>query len=539
MPARALIVLLASVSLAGCQGAREEEPPPRPNILFAIADDISYPHMSAYGTSWVSTPAFDRVAREGVLFSRAYTPNAKCAPSRSIILTGRHSWQLEAAANHWPYYPEKFRTYAEALAAHGYHVGYTGKGWGPGRAGKTGGQPRQLTGTPFQEHKATPPAEHVSDNDYAANFAAFLDARLEGQPFCFWYGALEPHRAYEYGVGVGEGGRQPGDIDTVPRYWPDTETVRTDMLDYAFEIEHFDLHLQKMLERLEEEGELERTLVVVTSDNGMPFPRAKGQAYEVSNHMPLAMMWPSGIASPGRTVDDFVSFTDLAPTFLDVAGLSEAESEMLPIAGRSLLDILRSGHSGQIDPQRDHVLVGKERHDVGRPNDQGYPIRGIVTERWLFLINFEPDRWPAGNPETGYLNTDGSPTKTLILEMRRRGEDTRYWELSFGKRPREELYDRRTDPDCVHDLAADPAQAGRKRRLRERLLDALEAQGDPRVRGEGHLFDEYRYADESGRGFYERYMAGENPKAGWVEPTDFEPVERDEPEAAEPPTSER
>jgi N-sulfoglucosamine sulfohydrolase len=539
MCARAPIVLLASVALAGCQKAREEEPQPPPNILFAIADDISYPHMSAYGTSWVSTPAFDRVAREGVLFSRAYTPNAKCAPSRSIILTGRQSWQLEAAANHWPYFPEKFRTYAEALAAHGYHVGYTGKGWGPGRAGEMGGQPRQLAGTPFQEHKATPPAEHVSDNDYAANFAAFLDARPEGQPFCFWYGAAEPHRPYEHGVGVGEGGREPSDVDAVPGYWPDTDAVRTDMLDYAFEIEHFDLHLQKMLERLEEEGELERTLVVVTSDNGMPFPRAKGQAYEASNHMPLAIMWPAGIARPGRTVDDFVSFIDLAPTFLDVAGLSEAESGMLPIEGRSLLDILRSGDSGRIDPQRDHVLVGKERHDVGRPNDQGYPIRGIVTERWLFLINFEPDRWPAGNPETGYLNTDGSPTKTLILEMRRRGENTRYWELSFAERPREELYDLRTDPDCVHDLAADPAQAGRKRRLRERLLDALEAQGDPRVRGEGHVFEEYRYADASGRGFYERYMAGENPKAGWVEPTDFEPVEHDEPEAAEPPASER
>ncbi len=411
MRACALVLLFTSVVLVGCQtGPAEPEPPP--NILFAIADDISYPHMGAYGTSWVSTPAFDRVAREGVLFDRAYTPNAKCAPSRSVILTGRHSWQLGAAANHWPYFPEEYRTWAEALADHGYHVGYTGKGWGPGQAGKIDGQPRLLAGTPYQEHKATPPAEHVSDNDYAANFAAFLEARPEGQPFCFWYGALEPHRAYQYGVGVSEDGRQPAGVDAVPPYWPDTEAVRTDMLDYAFEIEHFDLHLQRMLARLEEEGELERTLVVVTSDNGMPFPRAKGQAYEVSNHMPLAAMWPAGIEKPGRTVDDFVSFVDLAPTFLEMAEISEAASGMLPIEGQSLLDILRSRGSGQIDPKRDHVLVGKERHDVGRPNDQGYPIRGIVTDSWLFLVNFEPDRWPAGNPETGYLNTDGSPTKT-------------------------------------------------------------------------------------------------------------------------------
>jgi arylsulfatase A-like enzyme len=522
MSPRALLALLAPVALTGCQ-ARDVEPEPPPNILFAIADDVSYPHMSAYGTSWVSTPAFDRVAREGVLFNRAYTPNAKCAPSRSILLTGRHSWQLGAAANHWPYFPKEYRTYAEALAEHGYHVGFTGKGWGPGVAVDGNGRPRAMAGPPYQEHRATPPADHISENDYAANFAAFLDARPEGAPFCFWYGAVEPHRAYEHGVGVSEAGRQPADVDAVPPYWPDTETVRTDMLDYAFEIEHFDLHLQRMLARLEEEGELERTLVVVTSDNGMPFPRAKGQAYEVSNHMPLAMMWGAGIARPGQTVDDFVSFVDFAPTFLEVAGLEEADSGMQPIQGRSLSDLLRTGRGGQVDASRDHVLVGKERHDVGRPNDRGYPIRGIVTDEWLFLINFAPDRWPAGNPETGYLNTDGSPTKTTILEMRRSGAEARYWELSFGKRPREELYHLASDPACVENLASEPDQAGRKRRLRGRLLDALESQGDPRLRGEGHLFDEYPYSDKRGRGFYERFVAGKTPHAGWVELSDFEP----------------
>ena len=514
------LLLFAPLLLAGCQTAPPEPEPP--NILFAVADDISYPHMSAYGTSWVSTPAFDRVAREGMLFSRAYTPNAKCAPSRSIILTGRHSWQLGAAANHWPYFPQEYRTYAEALADHGYHVGYTGKGWGPGVAVDADGKRRPMAGTPFQEHKTTPPAEHVSDNDYAANFGAFLDARPEGEPFCFWYGASEPHRAYQYGVGVSEDGRQPSDIDAVPPYWPDTEAVRTDMLDYAFEIEHFDAHLQRMLALLEERGELDRTLVVVTADNGMPFPRAKGYAYEVSNHMPLAIMWPAGLRRPGRQVDDFVSFLDFAPTFLEVAGLSEADSGMKPIEGRSLTNIFQSGASGQVESGRDHVLVGKERHDMGRPNDVGYPIRGILTDQWLFLVNFEPDRWPGGNPETGYLNTDGSPTKTEVLQMRRSGADTRYWELSFGKRPREELYDLANDQACVENLAADSAQSGRKLQLRRRLFDALEAQDDPRMRGEGHLFDEFPYSDDSSRGFYQRYMRGESLNAGWVEPTDFE-----------------
>ena len=520
MGARALMLL--PLWLLGCQTAPEPDSTPRPNILFAVADDISFPHMGAYGTSWVSTPGFDRVAREGLLFSRAYTPNAKCAPSRSIILTGRHSWQLGAAANHWPYFPGKFRTYAEALAEHGYHVGYTGKGWAPGQAGEIDGRPRQLAGTPFQAHRTTPPAEHVSDNDYAANFAAFLDARAPGQPFCFWYGAREPHRAYEYGVGVSEDGRRPSDIDAVPEYWPDTESVRTDMLDYAFEIEYFDLHLRRMLALLEERGELERTLVVVTADNGMPFPRAKGQAYEASNHMPLAVMWRAGIDHPGRTIGDFVSFVDFAPTFLDVAGVGEQESGMQPIEGRSLIDILTSDRSGSVTAGRDHVLVGKERHDVGRPHDQGYPVRGIVTDEWLYVVNFEPGRWPSGNPETGYLNTDGSPTKTEILQMRRSGTDDRFWQWSFGKRLDEELYRLDVDPACVENLADVREYAARKQTLRRRLLETLEEQADPRMRGEGGRFDEYLYADESGRDFYERFMRGEDLNTGWVEPTDFE-----------------
>jgi arylsulfatase A-like enzyme len=233
-------------------------------------------------------------------------------------------------------------------------------------------------------------------------------------------------------------------------------------------------------------------------------------------------MWPEGINRPGRQVDDFVSFVDFAPTFLEVAGLGEGGSGMQPIEGRSLTDIFQSGRSGQVNPARDHVLIGKERHDMGRPNDVGYPIRGIVTDQWLFLVNFEPDRWPGGNPETGYLNTDGSPTKTEILQLRRSGEDTRYWELSFGKRPREELYDLVADPHNVDNRATDPEQGSRRLQLRGRLFDALEAQGDPRMRGEGHLFDEYPYSDEGSRRFHERYLRGEKLNAGWVEPTDFE-----------------
>lgn len=485
----------------------------RPNILVAIADDWSFGHASCYGCTWVKTPAFDRVARDGILFTKAYTPVAKCAPSRAAILTGRNPWLLEAAANHNCFFPATFGTYPEALSEHGYFVGVTGKGWAPGVANDAAGRPRRMTGRPFNARKAAPPTPEIADNDYAGNFADFLDAAPRGAPWCFWYGSTEPHRRYEPGSGVSKGGRKPADIDRVPACWPDSDVVRTDMLDYAFEIEHFDRHLGRMLAELEDRGLLADTLVVVTSDNGMPFPHAKGDTCEAANHMPLAVMWPRGIAKPGRVAADFVSFIDLAPTFVEVAGLAWERTGMAPPTGRSLADVFAGRTTG-----RDHVLIGKERNDVGRPRDQGYPTRGLVTADTLYVHHFEPTRWPGGNPETGYLDTDGSPTKTAVLESRRLPGRHRFWDVCYGKRPAEQVFDLRTDPDCVENVAGRVATEP----LRRRLFAELEAQGDPRLLGRGHVFDEFPYAREQERNFHERFLRGEGVKAGWASAADVE-----------------
>jgi len=514
--------LTVAVVLGGWPVPADAAAPLRPNILFCIADDASYPHMGAYGCPWVRTPAFDRVAKEGILFTHAYTPNAKCAPSRACILTGRNSWQLKEAANHVPFFPLEFKTYAEALAEHGYFVGKTAKGWAPGVALDAQGKPRLLTGRSFDQRKLKPATKGISPVDYAGNFQDFLTAVPDGQPWCFWYGGHEPHRPYEYGSGVDKGGKQLTQIARVPGCWPDDPVVRNDMLDYALEIEYFDQHLGRMLDLLEQRGQLANTLVVVTSDNGLPFPRAKGQQYEMSSHMPLAMMWKGGIKRPGRVVDDYVSFIDFAPTLIELAGLRWEDTGMASTPGHSLTDIFSSDQGGQVNPGRDHVLIGQERHDVGRPHDWGYPIRGIIQGGMLYLQNLEPTRWPVGNPETGYLNTDGGPTKTLVLQTRADPAKKRYWDLCFGKRPQEEMYRIAKDAECLTNLAGEPSCAAEKAALREQLFQELKAQGDPRMFGRGHIFDEYPYADESVRNFYERYMTGEKLKAGWVNPSDFE-----------------
>lgn len=514
-------------SAFGCGQKKKPHEKERPNILFCLADDITYPHMGAYGCNWVETPGFDRVAEDGILFNNAYVPNAKSAPCRSILLTGRHSWQLEEAANHVCYFPEKFKTYAEVLSGKGYFVGYTGKGWGPGDPGTVNGKPRQLAGTPYQSEKTDPPASNLSGIDYAENFKAFLEDNAGEKPFCFWYGGHEAHRGYEFGVGMEKAGKNLSEIDDVYDFWPDIDSVRKDILDYAYEIEYFDKHLQEMLDMLEDRGELENTLVVVTADNGMPFPRAKGQCYEPSNHMPLAIMWAGGIANPGREVNDFVSFVDFAPTFLELAGVNPENTGMKPIEGESLTNIFYSQKSGIVDSSRNYALVGKERHDIGRPDDHGYPVRGIVTDKYLYLKNFKPDRWPSGPPVTGYLNCDGSPTKTAVLDRRGVSDLHNYWKLCFGKRPEEELYNIQDDPDCVHNLAGNPKYNKLKNRMKEQLFSELKEQGDPRMFGNGEIFDNYDYAQESHRNYFERFMDGEDIPAGWVNESDYR-VSREE-----------
>ena len=452
----------------------------RPNILFAIADDWGWPHAGAYGCEWVKTPAFDRVAREGVLFKNAFTNNPKCSPSRASMLTGRNTWQLEEAMVHFGLMPKKWPVYPDLLESAGYHVGLTGKGWGPGDF-KTTGWTRNPAGPSYDQRKLAPPTSGIGRNDYAGNFAAFLAARKPGQPFCFWYGGTEPHRDYEEGSGTRAGGN-PASVK-LPPYFPDNATIRSDFLDYALEVEWFDSHLGKMLAALEAAGELENTIVIVTSDHGMPFPRVKGQIYEDGFHIPLAVRWGAKVPR-GRVVEDFVNVRDFAPTWLELCGVAVPES----MTGRRFAAALLSAKSGWFDASRNRMVVGKERHDLGRPGDVGYPVRAIRTPEWLYVRNFEPERWPAGNPETGYRNVDDGPTKAFLLSR-----FDRFYKLSFGKRTAEELYRVASDSDCMDNLAGKTEHAGLMATLRAEMEESLRKDGDPRMSGESAKFDAFPY----------------------------------------------
>jgi N-sulfoglucosamine sulfohydrolase len=441
--------------------------------------------MSAYGHSFVNTPNFDWIANTGALFNNAFTTNPKCAPSRASILTGMHTWQLEEACGHIVCtFSDKFAVYPEILEESGYFVGYTGKGWAPGKW-REGGRKYNPAGPCFNNRLSEPPKKtKLSNIDYAGNFAEFLEQNNGDKPFCFWYGGKEPHRHYVQGEGR-RNGKKLEDIKKVPSYWPDNEIVRNDMLDYAFETEWFDTHLGKMISLLEENGLLDNTIIVATSDNGCPFPRVKGQMYEQDFRLPLAVSWPA-LGNGGRVVDDIISFTDFAPTFLEIAGL-EKHPQM---EGTSLLSLITSTESGLLDQERNVAYMGRECHDAGREGDKGYPVRCIRTAEYLYIRNFEPERWPAGNPETHFTNCDGSPTKDCIIEMQEQGNDY-YYNLAFAKRPLEELYHISADPECLDNLVFKKEYKGIKTELWNNLKAKLEETNDPRIFGNGDVFDDY------------------------------------------------
>ena len=463
---QAVFLLLA---LLGCVHAQE-----RPNILFCIADDWGWPHASAYGDPVLKTPTFDRIAREGVLFQHAYVSSPSCTPSRNAILTGQYHWRLDEGANLWSSLSTRFPVYPLLLAARGYHVGHWRKSWGPGRV-KVGGYTDS----------------HPAGKPYKKGFEQFLAARPDKKPFCFWLGAHDPHRGYA----LGSGRRSGMDIDQVkvPAFYPNVEQVRSDIADYYFEVQRFDSDVARALAMLEARGELENTIVVMTGDHGMPFPRCKSNIYDMGVRVPLAIRWGARVKG-GRTVTDFVSLVDLAPTFLELAGV-EVPAE---VNGRSLLPILNASASGRVEAGRDHVIYGKERHVPCRPDHSGYPCRGIRTDGWAYIKNFKPDRWPVGDPPR-YGDTDpaGGPgkkiTKTYLLDHKDDPAGKRFFDLSFAKRPAEELYDMKADPDQISNLAADPRHAAVKAALAARLEGQLRATGDPRVLGGADRFDSYPY----------------------------------------------
>jgi arylsulfatase A-like enzyme len=493
----------------------------KPNILFAFADDWGR-YASAYGrlegenslNRLIDTPNFDSVAAEGVIFTNAFVPAPSCTPCRSSILAGQYFWQTGLGAIlSGAVWDETIPTYPLTLEKEGYHIGYTYKVWSPGR---TRNAPYGAERTRYESagsdywrfsHAATAlvpelgveGAKQRLYDETRRNFDSFLEARPEGSPFCYWWGPTNTHRTWEKGSGKALWGLDPDDLKgRLPAFLPDVHEVREDVCDYLGECLAVDAGLGVLLERLEEIGELENTLVVVSGDHGIPgFPRAKCNLYDIGCEVALAARWPGRIKA-GRVVEDFVNLMDLGPTFLEAAGVEVPDS----MTARSLLPVLQGERSGQVEEDRTFVVTGRERHCAGaREGFLPYPQRAIRTRDFLYIHNFAPDRWPMGDPRglddpnaepppfeelesnthVVYPDLDASPTKAWMVHHRGDEDVREIFELGFGRRPREELFDLRVDPDHMNNVAADPEYAEAREKLAARLMQVLREQDDPRV----------------------------------------------------------
>ncbi|KAA1260904.1 Arylsulfatase [Rubripirellula obstinata] len=390
----------------------------RPNIVMAFADDWGR-YASAYAklepgsvSDLVETPNFDAVAADGLLFTRAFVSAPSCTPCRSSLLSGQHFWRCGRASilrdAIWDF---SNPAYPLILRENGYRIGHAYKVWGPGSPADAphGGAATRFSkaGRKFNSFsqnvtKAKNPSKAKKEllSEVRDNLLSFLDANqndeLDGdQPFCYWFGPTNTHRKWIAGSGKKLAGIDPEKLKgKLPPYLPDVSTVREDFADYLGEVQAFDSALGVILEELKRLGLDRNTILVVSGDHGMPgVTRGKCNLYDMGTHVPLAIRWPAGINRPGRVIDDFVSLPDLAPTFLEAANVQVPDA----MTARSLQAIFSSDQSGTVDPERDAVFTGRERHvDSARVDAKPYPQRSIRTNQFLYILNFEPDRWPMG-----------------------------------------------------------------------------------------------------------------------------------------------
>lgn len=523
-------IMFAAICLvAGFVGQAHGESP-RPNILFAFADDWGR-HASAYakcdgpGTvnDLIKTPNFDRIASEGVLFRHAFVSAPSCTPCRSALLSGQHFWRTgRAAILNGAVWDFSSPAYPLMLRDAGYHIGKSYKVWSPGspadaphgqrqhayeRAGRRFNQFSQNAIQMIEAGQSSDQAKQQLYDEATQNFQDFLADRKQGQPFCFWFGPTNTHRTWIKGSGKRLWGLEPDELQgKLPGFLPDVPEVREDLADYFGEAMAFDAAFGLLIKELEAIGELDNTIIVVSGDHGAPgFPHGKCNLYDFGSSVPLAIRWGATDAgTTGRVVDDLTSLTDLAPTFLEVAGVPADES----MTGRSLVPILKSSRSGQVDPDRDAVFIGRERHVANaRGGFLPYPQRAIRTAEFLYIVNFRPDRWPLGEPyrldsdnpptvteltnrtRSTLPDEDAGPTKAWLVGQRDNPRWKPFFERAYGKRPREELYDLKADPDQIHNVANQDAYQKTQAALAQRLMAELTRTRDPRVVNDGEFFE--------------------------------------------------
>lgn len=402
-----------------------------PNILIFVADDAGWRDSGAYGNETIRTPNIDELAGGGLLFEKAFLTTAQCSPSRISILTGLYPHATGAEDLHMPL-PKGTRIVPSYLGDQGYVTGHMRK-------------------THYGPH-ANAQFDWYSE-DLSSRFPDFLDEAGQN-PFFLWVGFRDPHRPYGDAPEV----HNPDEV-FVPPYLADTPGTRIDLARYYDEITRMDGQIGQFIDELERRGQRDNTLVIFLSDNGAPFPRAKGTVYDAGVRTPLIMNWPEKIEA-GSRFEGLTSVVDLSPTLLELTGHRVPDQ----MQGESILPVLFD----QTLPGREYVFSERNWHDCDEH------IRSMRTERYRVVRNAYIDL-PHGTP----ADLGGSPSFRDLIQRKKEGSLTHAQSRLFQvPRPRIELYDLQKDPWEVHNVAADSAYWQKARELAQRLDQWIHETGD-------------------------------------------------------------
>lgn len=431
--------------LAAC-GEMFAQTPRRPNVVLIIADDLAWDDSGAYGNGKVRTPNIDRLAREGLKFTRAFVTISSCSPSRASLITGRYPHNTDAEQLHWPL-PAAQVTFVEKLKAAGYWTAASGK-W---HLGDHVRDRFDLVDDPGEAGFQTDPQTGrmlAKDDSGAAGWIPVIGRRPPDKPFFLWLAALDPHR--DYVANIIPQPHRPAEV-VVPPYLPDAPEVRRELALYYDEIARLDGYVGRVVAELERQGVAENTLILFMTDNGRPFPRAKTTLYDSGIKTPLIARWPQVIRR-GGVANGLVSSVDIAPTILQLAGVPIPPT----VEGRSFAATLTNPRAAT----RDAIYAEKNWHDY---EDRA---RAVRTVRYKYIRNDYPDL-----PLTTSADSGRSPTMDALRRRRDAGMLTPAQSRIFQTpRPAEELYDVVADPHELKNLAADARYAPTLARLREKLV---------------------------------------------------------------------
>jgi len=435
----------------------------KPNILFLLSDDHSYPYVSAYGDSNVKTPALDKLAAEGMKFQRFFTGCPQCVPSRGCYLSGRSPVAARITRFTSPL-PRDVISFPEILRAKGgYYIGICGRQYH--LDGRPGVNP--AIQALYDKHHLQTFADRVDflntcpDNQVAAEVAAFLDKKPADKPFFLWANFSDPHHAWN----APESFRPDPASLKLPAHFPDLPGMREQLADYCGEVNRLDQTIAGVLDVLRSKGLIDKTLIVFAGDNGQALPHGKGSLYDPGSNVPFLVRWP-GVVKPGGESRALLSGEDLGPTLLAAAGLAADEK----MTGVSFLPLLK----GEPFSPRKYVFVERGPHGSApvsvNMTNAGYDLgRAVRSDRYKFIYNCTP--WIPYAP----VDSAGGAAWKQIQAAHAAGKLTPGQDHTYFTTPRPvyELYDLNADPSELNNLSGQPELAAVEHELRVALSEKM------------------------------------------------------------------